>query len=41
MLMTVSRGAEPRNKFYYCDLTKLNGGKIQGAVTSETLSAKL
>ena len=30
MLMTVSRGAEPRNKFYYCDLTKLDGGKIEG-----------
>lgn len=33
MLMTVSRGAEPRNKFYYCDLTKLDGGKIQGTIT--------
>ena len=41
MLMTVSRGAEPRNKFYYCDLTKLDGGKIQGTITFETLSAKL
>ena len=30
VLMTVSRGAEPRNKLYYYDLSKLDGGKIQG-----------
>ena len=30
MLIYVSRGAEPRNKLYYCDLHLLPEGKIQG-----------
>ena len=28
--MYISRGAEPRNKVYFCDLTKLEGGAIKG-----------
>lgn len=30
--MYVSRGAEPRNKLYYCDLHLLPDRKIQGKI---------
>ena len=30
LILYISRGAEPRNKLYYCDLTALEGGKIGG-----------
>ena len=32
LMLYISRGAEPRQKIYYCDLSKLDGGNIQGAV---------
>ena len=30
LIMYISKGAEPRNKLYYCDLSLLEGGKITG-----------
>ena len=33
LIMYISRGAEPRNKLYYCDLTSLEGGKISGMIS--------
>ena len=32
--MYISRGAEPRNKLYYCDLTSLEGGEIKGVLST-------
>lgn len=41
--MYISRGAEPRNKLYYCDLSLLEGGKIAGeySVTFEVVCVDL
>lgn len=30
VLLYISKGAEPRNKLYYCDLEKFEGKKITG-----------
>ena len=35
--MYISRGAEPRNKLYYCDLSLLEGGKIAGILPMQKL----
>ena len=35
--MYISRGAEPRNKLYYCDLSSLEGGKITGILPMQKL----
>ena len=30
ILLYISKGAEPRNMLYYCDMDKLEGGRVTG-----------
>ena len=32
ILLYISKGAEPRNKLYYCDMEKLEGSRITGGL---------
>jgi hypothetical protein len=41
VVLYISKGAEPRNKIYYCDLEKFEGRKITGEPVADLKAATL